>query len=166
MSGYFDNKNVFVGDLAGNLLNAGLRAEVLFAFPDDAGSEMNINGIIGIDYQITPEIYTLLEYHYNGEGTSDTATYDLERLIRGEIENLNRNYISASIYYFVHPLVTINATSITNLNDGSLFGTLKATRSISDNINLSIGFALFVGENGAEYLYYPASVNLPGEYYL
>ncbi|MDX9759935.1 MAG: hypothetical protein RBU27_12320 [Bacteroidota bacterium] len=166
MSGWFDRRMVIGGDFAGNLFDAGVRGEFLQVF---AGEHLRnsdyLRVILGVDYQITPEWYGLLEYLYNGEGHTEPSAYQLARLYQGEILQLNRKYLYAGATYLLHPLVTASAGLLHGLGDGSGFGSLLATWSSSDNSQLSAGVMLPYGGEMDEYTYYPLSLYLRGEFH-
>lgn len=165
IAGRFDKRMVAGFDLAGNLYEAGLRAEGLLSFGDERQPESFVKFIVGIDYQFTSKFYALAEYHFNGEGKTDKNEYQFERLIKGEILNLNKNYIALSGVYQLTPLLTTTISSINNLNDGSLFGGLILSYSYSDNVYWNIGGQYFAGGDFTEYRYYPNSLYLQLEYY-
>jgi hypothetical protein len=121
--------------------------------------------IFGADYQWTPELYTLAEYHHNGEGKSDRTSYELFRLIDGDILNLSRDYLALQAMYQVHPLVTASVSTIGNLNDGSRFFAGMVSYSLTENSALTLGGQIFTGDQFTEYWYYPGSVFLKGELY-
>ncbi len=165
MGGYFDRR-VGVGlDFAGNLFEAGFRGEgIISADKDDLNSNF-VKYILGLDYQFTPELYGLIEYHFNGEGKTNKLNYELNRLISGEILNLNQNYIFLQTTYQIHPLLNSASSLNLNLNDGSGFFSGSLTYSLSEDWYLNLGALLPYGDIFEEYWFYPTSVYLKGEFY-
>jgi hypothetical protein len=72
MSGYFDKRFVAGSDFAGNLFDAGIRGEIIFTADKDDFDQNFFKYILGADYQFNSDIYALIEYHFNGQGTNDT----------------------------------------------------------------------------------------------
>lgn len=165
MGGYFDKRAVAGLDFAGNFFDAGLRGEGIYSVNTEFSGDNFLKFILGIDNQFTPEFYALLEYHFNGEGKTDRNEYDFERLAKGEIQNLSKNYICASGTYLINPLLSLTLTEITNLNDGSGFINLTGAFSASSDLNLSLGTQVMYGTEKSEYNYYPFFLFLLGQYY-
>jgi hypothetical protein len=165
LGGYFDSRAVAGGDFAGNLGKMGVRGEILASGMEKGGSAMFVKYILGLDHQITPELYALLEYQFNGEGTADKDSYDIDALFRGEVLNVARHYLAASASYLVHPLVTLVAMATLNFDDGSQFYVGTVSYSASDNLVLGAGAQAFLGDPGDEFWYYPGTAFLKLEYY-
>ena len=155
VGGRFDKRVIVGGDFAGNLFDAGVRGEgILSAIPDRFDSNF-VKLILGIDYQFTSRLYGLVEYHFNGEGATDKSRYDLLRLAKGEIINVGRNYLAVQTSYLIHPLVNIAASWARNVDDRSQYLALVASYSATDEISVAFGGQLFLGNDFAEYWYYP-----------
>ncbi len=165
MAGRFDERTVLGLDFAGNLSGAGVRGEGIYEFANSISNNGFLKFILGMDYQFTPKLYGLIEYHYNGEGKIDKNKYEYSRLIKGEILNLSKNYIAISLMYQISALVNLTATNINNLNDGSGFLNATLVYSAAENIDLTSGTILFWGSNLTEYWFYPSSVYLAAKYY-
>lgn len=165
IGGYFDQRVVLGGDFAGNLFDAGLRGEAIVSANANQFRSNFAKWNLGVDYQFTPEFYSLAEYHFNGEGARTKETYELLRLINGEILNLGRRYAALSASYLIHPLVNVSVTGIANTDDGSKFLSATTTYSAADEISLSLGGQIFLGETLTEYWYYPNVAFLKGEIY-
>ncbi len=163
MGGYFDKRPVIGGDVAGNLFDAGVRAEFAWTGESEKGYDDYLRYVFGADYQLNPELYLMFEYLFNGEGVNDPGKYELLRLYRNEILQLNRKYLYLGAVYQLHPLVIGNAGFNVNTNDGSAFLLMNATYSSSENTVLIGGLLLPLGEKGDEYWYYPTSLYLRGE---
>lgn len=165
IGGYFDKRYAVGMDFAGNLWEAGIRGEGIYSI-DDVNSDNNfMKYILGIDYQFTPELYALLEYHFNGEGKTDKVNYEFMRLINGEILNLSKNYLAVSAMYQATPLFLITVSNNINLNDKSGFVGLIGNYSVTSDFYMNIGAQIFYGSNLTEYWYFPDSYYLQAEYY-
>lgn len=162
IAGRFDMKTVAGYDFAGNFFDAGIRSEGLYTFENNGG---NLLFIAGIDYQITTDFYALAEYHYNGKGKTNKFEYEFDKLMRGKILNVNKNYLALSGIYQLSPLLTSNLSFIKNLNDQSLFAGVTFSYSYSDEVSLSLGTQYFDGADFTEYWYYPNSVYFQAEVY-
>ncbi|AFN74902.1 hypothetical protein MROS_1668 [Melioribacter roseus P3M-2] len=161
IGGRFDNRKVIGADFAGNLFDAGVRGEGIYSYRDSG----YLKFILGADYQFSPKLYGLVEYHYNGEGKTDKENYDLFRLLKGEIINLSRHYLAVMTSYQIHPLTTISLTTIRNFNDNSGYIMTNGVYSASDNMSISLGALITYGDFLSEFGYYPKALFLQADYY-
>lgn len=167
MGGYFDKRVEIGGDFAGNLFEAGVRGEILLSMnKDDLENNYPIY-ILGADYQFTSKLYALVEYKHSGLGTDDKSKYIayLDRLARGEIQNIGIDYFATQANYQVHPLVTATGMNIVNLNDRSGFFGGTAKWNALENLNIALAAMIVYGKKGSEYAFYGNSIYLIGEYY-
>lgn len=164
MGGKFDEKTVIGLDFAGNIWEAGFRGEGIYSF-DTERNQNFVKFILGIDYQFSPELYLLAEYHFNGEGKENEFEYEFYRLLNGEILNLGRNYLAVSGMYQLSPLFLLNFISIINLNDESGFVSLTGNYSVTEDFYLNPGFQIFFGDLFTEYWHFPDSFFIQAEYY-
>jgi hypothetical protein len=165
IGGYFDRRIVGGLDFAGNLFDAGVRGEGIISVNKDSTEDNFVKFILGIDNQFTPKLYALAEYHYNGEGKTDRNSYDFERLAKGEIQNLSRNYICLSAMYQLNALTNITLTDISNLNDGSGFVNAVLSFAAKEFLTLNLGSQITYGSMESEYWYYPFSLYFQADYY-
>jgi hypothetical protein len=121
--------------------------------------------ILGIDFQFSAKLYALLEYQYNGQGSRNTAAYDLAALFKGEIINLAKNYIFVNAVYQLNPLLNTIFAYNANLDDRSGFVTLQVTFSLKSNLDLGAGAQLTWGGEFSEYWYYGNSFFFQGSFY-
>lgn len=163
--GQFGDRDVLGADFAGNFFDAGFRGEAIYSGLHGDFSDGFVRGIVGFDNQFTPELYALIEYQYNGEGTTDRYAYDLEALLSGEILNVSTQYLALMASYLVHPLVTVSATSISNLVDGSGLVACSAHYAVTGNAGILAGAQLSYGEDLTEYWYYPPTVYVQFDVY-
>jgi len=165
LGGYFDSAPVAGFDLAGDLGESGVRAEFLYTGLIASDVERYAKLIAGADHQFTPELYGLLEYHFNGAGTSDRQAYDIEGLFSGSILNVARHYIAGMASYLVHPLVTVSIMGTLNIDDASQFYSATASYSAANELVLGAGVQLFAGDMGDEFWYYPFTTYLKLDFY-
>jgi len=164
MGGVFDERKIIGVDFAGNIGEAGFRGEGIYSFDSEKGEDFS-KFILGIDYQFTPELYLLAEYHFNGEGKEHKNEYDFNKLFNGEILNLGRNYLALSGMYQLSPLFLLNFISIVNLNDKSGFVSLTGNYSVTEDFYLNPGVQIFYGDLFTEYGLFSDSFYIQAEYY-
>ena len=99
-----------------------------------------------------------LEYFHNGIGVGGTepALIDLpiplaERLARGELFTVSRNYLAAGLDLQWTPLLDLKPVIISNLDDGSALFFGQAIYSLSQNTSLTFGVQWALGRDGSEY---------------
>lgn len=165
MAGRFGDRDVIGADFAGNFFDAGFRGEAIYSGQQGNFSNGFVRGILGFDNQFSPELYGLIEYQYNGEGTTDPSAYDLEALLAGEILNVSTQYLALMASYLVHPLVTVSATSISNLVDGSGLVSCSAHYAVTGEAGILAGAQLTYGDELSEYWYYPPTVYFQFDFY-
>ena len=163
IGGYFDRRYVAGFDFAGNLFVAGVRGEGIISMDKNDLSKNYTKLVFGIDNQFTPKLYALIEYQYNGEGRTNKFSYDLTRLARGEIINLNRNYLFVSSNYLFTPLITGTFSNNIDINDGSGFVNVSCSWSLTENSNLTFGGLITYGKEFTEYWYYQNSLYTQAE---
>ncbi len=165
LGGYFDSAPVAGFDMAGNLGPMGVRAELLYSGLAKSGVEKYVKAILGADQQFTPELYGLVEYHFNGQGAAEKSAYDIDALFRGSVLNVARHYVAVMASYLVHPLVTASIMGTVNLNDGSQFYNGTVSYSAAEELVLAAGLQMFAGGQGDEYWYYPLTGYLKLDFY-
>lgn len=99
-----------------------------------------------------------VEYFRNGFGVSggghvlSTLPAALsERLARGELFTVSRNYLAAGLDLQWTPLLDFKPLVIANLDDHSMLWVGQAVYSVSQNVNLTAGIQLTGGSRGSEY---------------
>jgi hypothetical protein len=99
------------------------------------------------------------EYFHNGFGVAGGAPFDAadlppalkDRLSRGQLFSLRRDYLAGGLTLEATPLVNVSPTLIVNLDDGSSFALLAATWSLADNLTLVAGAQAPLGPAGTEF---------------
>ncbi|MDP8257161.1 MAG: hypothetical protein P9M14_15560 [Candidatus Alcyoniella australis] len=119
------------------------------------------NAMLGYTYAFNLEVNPSLrvEALYNGLGEIDPDKYlelasrpwYVAAANRGYTFNLGRYLTAASLNIQPHPLVSLSATAIVNLNDGSVLAWPQLTWSILSSLELSTGMTLMRGPRNSEY---------------
>jgi len=115
--------------------------------------------VANIDYSwewLKKNMYGLIEYYHNGLGKNNytDAMRDplvLERIGRGELFVLGKNYLSGQIQVEIHPLFNVYLSVINNVKDPSGIIQPRAILSMTQNLNLQFGANIFYGEKASEY---------------
>ena len=98
-----------------------------------------------------------LEYFHNGFGARGAYDFTslpadlMDRLGRGQVFNTRQNYLAGGMSLMATPLLTLDPTLISCLDDGSLYAILSGTYSLSDNLNLIAGVQAPIGPSGSEF---------------
>jgi hypothetical protein len=99
-----------------------------------------------------------LEYFHNsfGVGGSDNTFATLptalnDRLARGELFTISRDYLALGLTAEWTPLLNIKPLLITNLDDSSGLLVVQAVRSLSNTVNLTLAVQSGLGPRGTEY---------------
>lgn len=101
-------------------------------------------------------VYGYIEYFRNGVGEADKnytrTNRDLqERISRGEVFTLGRDFLAAGMQIELTPLFNLLPSMIWNLNDQSLFLQVWATYDWKENILIIGGINLPYGYRGTEF---------------
>ncbi|MDA3790624.1 MAG: hypothetical protein PF503_19285, partial [Desulfobacula sp.] len=75
----------------------------------------------------------------------------VERIDRGELFALGKNYLSGQIQMELHPLFNIYLSVINNVRDPSGIIQPRAIFSVTQNSNLHFGASIFYGKKTSEY---------------
>lgn len=141
--------------LGGALLRSDLVATRL-----DNG-DWKISGIVNVDYSTLlggRNLYLFAEYFHNGFGARRLPATPTgypealaDRLQRGELFSLMRDYVAAGGSLEWHPLWTQALTVIGNLDDGSVLLQTQLTHEPDDHQRLELGLLAPLGRAGEEY---------------
>jgi hypothetical protein len=102
----------------------------------------------------------ILEYFYNGFGIADgnyspAALADnpdlVERVVRGELFTLGRNYVAASAMIELTPLWLLTPNVFINASDGSMLMQLVSSYDFSQDWRVLAALGVPVGPPGTEY---------------
>lgn len=144
--------------------NAAWRMDGTWTFlkndPDVIGEKDGFFAIVAnVDYSWIlkgKNFYGFLEFYHNGLGRSEyiDAFFDkhiMDRISRGELFTLGKNYLSALVQCELHPLFNVYCTLIENLGDPSGIMMPRAVWDAAENLQITIGATLFTGKEGTEY---------------
>jgi len=130
---------------------------------DDPGRSWVITGNIGISYSWTwwnKNVIGRGEFFHNGLGlsnpplgsaqiTNNTALN--ERLLRGELYTLAKNYLAGGLNIELHPLFLLDINAFINLHDPSATLQILGLYNQSDKTNISTGLIIPLGADGSEF---------------
>jgi len=129
----------------------------------DTDSGSVITGVAGVSYSwvLSGRNWAgFLEYYYNGFGQTDgdysavalaENTELLKRLVRGELFNLGRHYLGASVTVEITPLFNLTPNIFVNLIDPSALAQLVLSYDWKQDIQLLAALNIPIGPNGSEY---------------
>lgn len=150
---------VLGGSLRLPLGGALVRSDVAATRLDGGG--WKVSGIVNVDYSLLAlerNVYAFAEYFHNDFGVARLPDFPdaypaplLERLARGEVFNLMRDYLALGGNIEWHPLWTQSATLIGNLHDGSLLLQTEVTHDPGDHQRLELGLVAPLGDAGDEF---------------
>jgi len=141
----------------GYIGDAAWRVDGTWTFADDSGDYLSL--VANVDYSwawLGKNYYGFIEYYFNGLGKNNyqDAVLDpaiAERVARGELYALGRNYLSGHLQLEIHPLFRVFMTSINNAHDPSGILQPYATWDMTQNLQLTGGVNVFYGAKGSEY---------------
>jgi hypothetical protein len=151
-------ENLLAGfDLARAIGNAGAWLETAYVVPDiidpstDSWALDYLSLSLGLDYNLSSDLYGYLEYHYNSAGNNRPRKY-LEAqtepaYTEGNIYLLGRHYVSVGGSYNLGPLLPLTGLLMVNLNDFSAEISLSLEYNIKENVYISGGCNLGLGAN-------------------
>lgn len=147
--------------VGGALLRADLLATRL------ATGTWKVSGIVNGDYSFMVgqrNVYAFAEYFHNGFGVRELADSPAaypepltDRLQRGELFNLMRDYLAVGGTLEWHPLWSQDATVIANLHDGSVLLQTQISHEPGDHQRLQLGLVQPLGGAGDEFGGVPAA---------
>jgi hypothetical protein len=148
----------------GYLGDAAWRIDGTWTFLDDGDDYLSL--VANMDYSwvwLNKNFYGFIEYYYNGLGENDYPQALMnsnltERLARGELFILGKNYLSGHIEVELHPLFKAYLTSINNVEDPSGILQPYATWDITQNLQFTGGINFTYGAKGTEF----GGFELPG----
>lgn len=149
VAGRFLRDRVAGADIATQLGDAGLRAELTGARREDGSSYRR--ALIGLDYAFPNTLTLSGELYYNGAGASDRGAYDFASLFAGRIQSVGRRYFGGYAGYEITPLLKWTNYLVVNLDDRSRYFSPGLVYSLRVNVDLTVGAQLFRGAQGSEY---------------
>lgn len=140
---------VYGFDLQGNIKNSAVRGEFLFREADEEKDFIKFT--VNADYNFPHNIYGLLEYHFNGQGRRNRNAYQLDRFLRGDIQQMAKNYLAAMVGHNLTPLLRFENRTIFNMDDASFFVRPEFRYEWHSNLLLTLASQLYLGGPGEEY---------------
>jgi hypothetical protein len=136
-------------DIQGNIKDSAVRGEFLFR---EAELEKDfVKFTVNADYNFPHNVYGLLEYHFNSQGRRDPDDYQLDRLVRGELNSLGRNYLALLLGYDLTSLLRFEHRTIYNMDDTSFFLRPELQYEFTSDLLLTAGSQLYMGANDDEF---------------
>ena len=146
--------------LLGEIGDAAWRADAVWTVPgSDLHHRTYLSLVVNLDYSWTwhgRNWYGLVEYFHNDLGSTDygRALYEpwiRDRLARGELFGLGRDYLAAQLRWEVHPLVNLYLAPITNLADPSGLVQPYLVWDVTGSLRATAGALVYWGAAGTEY---------------
>jgi hypothetical protein len=149
--------------LSGFLGGAAWRVDAAGVAADDPvlGRDAWVSLVANLDYSWVwwgRNWYGFVEYFHNGPGVGrDDYSAMLadagvqERLARGDLQVLGRDYLAAHVQVELHPLFNLYLTFLANLADPSALVQPYAAWSLAQDVELLMGLDLSLGGPGTEF---------------
>ena len=151
--------------LAGSLGGLGLKGEIVHYEGKDVnepGGDLHERFQVGAVegwYRFDSGPILLIEYLYNGPGVGDPADYPAAAQSAPYAEGLafllGRHYLLAGPSWEMHPLVTLGALVIWNLEDGSALLRPQVQIGLTDNLAVDLSHTVNLGDS-------PTATPFPG----
>jgi len=107
-------------------------------------------GAVELWYRFANDLILLVEYLHNGAGGETPVDYQAVAasapIQEGLTSLLGQNYLLVAPSYELHPLMTVSALGIWNLDDDSYLLRPQVSLSLSDNLSLDISHTLNRGK--------------------
>jgi hypothetical protein len=149
VAGRFGQQQVVGADLAGQVGQAGIRAEATHARRLIGAGYTRI--LIGLDYAFANTLILSGELYRDGSGARNRPGYDFAALFAGRVQNLGRRYVAAHASYELTPLLKTSVDLVSNLDDRSYYFSPSLTYSVRNNLDATLGAQLFRGSATTEY---------------
>lgn len=153
--GKFAGTRLVGADLAGQIGDAGLRAE-LARFQAEQGAGYT-RWLAGVDYAFPDSLALTAEVYYNGAGARRPADYDFAGLMSGRIQSVGRRYLGLHASYDLTPLLKWDGDLVVNLADRSRYLYTALTYSVESDLTVRAGVRRFTGAPGTEFQRVPDS---------
>jgi hypothetical protein len=110
---------------------------------------------LGADYALWSGSYLFAEYHFNEAGASQADDYlnrfEKSAYAEGSVYLLGKHYLAPGLSCQITPLLLLNGQALVNLTDPSVFLMPQVEYNFSEDVYLSAGAYLGLGES-PEYL--------------
>ncbi len=149
-------QNLLIGfDLTRSIGGAGFWIEASYFKPKFFGDQEveesdNLRFVVGIDYNFSFGVYAFAEYYHNTNGYKQdydyTSFYQSEMFNSESVFFMARDYVDFGMTYNITPLIPATISFIYNMGDGSVVISPVIEYNISENMYLSAGAFLCLGE--------------------
>lgn len=136
---------------AGSVGSSALRGEGVVR---EIEGDVIFRGTIGLDHRFTlykRDVYFVLEYQRDGLGASSPDEYlevfQTDPFLRGELQVLGRDETAIQASYQIHPLCSLAALGLWNLNDRSFLLSPSFSYSASNEATVSGGLYFGFGDD-------------------
>jgi len=123
----------------------------------------------GLDYAFSEDVYGLVEYHFNGAGSSKPGDYPMQAgttpYRQGGVFLFGEHYLIGSVNVQLSPLWSLGTQALINLSDRSAFGSAGLTFNARQNLYVDLGLYAFGGGNNTEYGSNPETLYASLRYY-
>lgn len=169
VAGRFADKEVYGLDFSGQIGNVAVWGEAAwydeddrdrYAVPDASSpfgfsiresKDHYLRAALGAQYVFPNTLSVVVEYYYNGKGQMDTDHYDWESAAAGDEPVLSQHYLFATAGYEITPLLMGNFSAICNITDGSVVLAPAVEYSLTEDLYLSAGAQIGIGEPRTEF---------------
>jgi len=109
--------------------------------------------VLGFDYTfpLNRGIYWLNEFYYDSGGAKDPSDYDFASLLAGRRFTLGRTYFFSMLRYSFSDFLGASVSYIGNWGDGSFYISPTLQYEISQNVSISSGLYLPMGNKEGEF---------------
>ncbi len=151
-------ENLLTGlDIARSIGGAGFWLETAYVFVDALNSDKSdrsqdyFRGSVGLDYSLRDGTYLFAEYHFNQAGAKKPDKYltviqDIAYR-EGSVYLLGRHYLAPGISHQLTPLITFSGEALLNMTDPSVFVMPKLEYNIAEDVYLSGGAYVGLGDS-------------------
>lgn len=124
---------------------------------------------LGAEYQWGDQLFTIIEYHFNGAGASTASNYSLLpqtfAYSKGSVFYLGKQYLSLLINSQLSPLQNLSAGLNINSNDHSSLFSAAWDWSLSNELALNLGLYIGLGTKSINVHLPESEFGLVGEVY-
>jgi hypothetical protein len=153
VGGRLAGQDVIGMDLATQVGDAGIRAELTHQRPEGAGGFGR--AMLGLDYAFANTLTLSAELYYNGAGARDPAGYDLAGQAAGRVPALATRYAGLYAGYEITSLLKWATSLVFNLDDGSHAIDTRLAWSVQTNLELGLAVQRFGGTRDSEFRRWP-----------
>jgi len=157
LAAYHYDEGILGAGLSTAFLEAVWRVDVSITDLNDGGTAVAVIANADRSWVFCGKnVYGFIEYFHSGVGEGDknytNVSVDLtERIARGELFTLAKNYVVGGFRFQVTPLLDIYPSNILNLDDQSGFFQLRLEYDWFQNVSVLTGLNLPYGGRGTEY---------------